>query len=518
MPQNFSLAKLKNSKSNINIRSNSVNSKEKFYNEQEEYVLKLNLFNPKNASSSQIFNKSFKNNLEISKNILKSRASMLVNNETNDETNAVLPETRSQLNIRKNINKNSIIDLKKLKVNSVSSQIKSKIKEIELKTVIARNISMKKLHYQSRENNLEQKRKDLSTEINSLRIEKNIIINTLNGLVRDNNKIVVDLEYYEEVSKNEDNIRIELIKNSSKNEKNFELLNQMLLDFESQTEKKREKVNKDRKILEENKTKLLNLREKLSNIKSRIDACKEELNEMNCQLIKHYHEILQEGNDTRKEGLIWIFKAIWNLGSEIIISCIPSFLDEKAIEYLFIAGKKSVDIEKLGNQIDELKKQTKIDMDHHKFIQVEMTRTRTKYNKSFITTSEKELPFKKTKKLNSSLVELKDNYQKENKNTKYSFHNISQFLKQNEKLEVESFELIKKLKDLEINYEKGKSELQILKRTELDRLAKEFLVNDYARRFNTTQKDVIAAIAGDNELNLELIRQNRETKVDYINF
>ena len=53
------------------------------------------------------------------------------------------------------------------------------------------------------------------------------------------------------------------------------------------------------------------------------------------KLLVHYHKILIEGKDTRSEGLSWVIKAIWSVGSKVILSYLPKFLDEKAIKYLF---------------------------------------------------------------------------------------------------------------------------------------------------------------------------------------
>ena len=46
--------------------------------------------------------------------------------------------------------------------------------------------------------------------------------------------------------------------------------------------------------------------------------------------IQGYHLI-----NLRKEGLMWMIKAIWNLGSKVITGYLPKFLDEEAIMYIF---------------------------------------------------------------------------------------------------------------------------------------------------------------------------------------
>ena len=52
-----------------------------------------------------------------------------------------------------------------------------------------------------------------------------------------------------------------------------------------------------------------------------------------------------------------------------------------------------------------------------------------------------------------------------------------------------------------------------MKTNELKRINKEFLTNDYKRRFNISQETIISAIIGENLASTELIRQLREQKV-----
>ena len=41
----------------------------------------------------------------------------------------------------------------------------------------------------------------------------------------------------------------------------------------------------------------------------------------------------------RQDGLIWIIKAINGLGSKVILSSLPNFLDEEGIKFLFNVKK-----------------------------------------------------------------------------------------------------------------------------------------------------------------------------------
>ena len=49
----------------------------------------------------------------------------------------------------------------------------------------------------------------------------------------------------------------------------------------------------------------------------------------------------------------------------------------------------------------------------------------------------------------------------------------------------------------------------------MNRLIKEFNMNDYERRFKTTRYNVISALIGEENTNMEINRQNRENNVKY---
>lgn len=90
--------------------------------------------------------------------------------------------------------------------------------------------------------------------------------------------------------------------------------------------------------LEEIKSKekqISDLKENISRLDDIITIKNEKLKEVKTNLLTHYHKLLTEGLDTRKDGLIWIIKAIWGLGQKVISSHLPIFLDETSIAYLF---------------------------------------------------------------------------------------------------------------------------------------------------------------------------------------
>jgi len=77
----------------------------------------------------------------------------------------------------------------------------------------------------------------------------------------------------------------------------------------------------------------------------------------------------------------------------------------------------------------------------------------------------------------------------------------------------ENLFFMKTLKMLEDKLTEVRNEMSIVKKNEMNRISKEFLLNDYVRRFNTTEEIVIGALIGEDHLGKELNRQQREMKV-----
>jgi hypothetical protein len=73
--------------------------------------------------------------------------------------------------------------------------------------------------------------------------------------------------------------------------------------------------------------------------------------------------------------------------------------------------------------------------------------------------------------------------------------------------------LMAKINENENIYDKCRKEIQTLKKIELSRISKEFLTNDFERRYNVSQDIVVSAICGEDNMNTELLRLRREEKV-----
>ena len=73
--------------------------------------------------------------------------------------------------------------------------------------------------------------------------------------------------------------------------------------------------------------------------------------------------------------------------------------------------------------------------------------------------------------------------------------------------------LMAKINENERIFYSCKKEIQTQKRVELSRISKEFLTNDFQRRYNVNQDVVVASICGEDNMNQEISRLMREQKV-----
>jgi len=70
-----------------------------------------------------------------------------------------------------------------------------------------------------------------------------------------------------------------------------------------------------------------------------------------------------------------------------------------------------------------------------------------------------------------------------------------------------------KIADYEKTYEFYKAEINKQKTNELNRINKEFLTNDYNRRYGANQQVLVSAICGEDNMTQEYSRIMREQKV-----
>ena len=374
---------------------------------------------------------------------------------------------------------------------------------------------IQKLSVVQNEEEINQKLLDLKSKIDQLKEEKENYNNEISKLLNkiDDNEIYLDAI----LSHNNSNTNIlkefnsgKKIANNKKNElrrassiylkddlktKKFNLISTLQRDFEENQKKKNEFEND----ITNNKENILQLKEKISKINEEINLLKIKYNKNKKELINHYHQLLYEGIDTRDEGLIWIIQSIWDLNEDVNMKFIPNFLDEKAIEYLFIIANKKNSLRKIDKNIEKVKLKYNYDGKNN------YNENKKDENEIFHT-----LPLIKSKnKIKINLRNLNLGIGKYNANNSYTFKNVIKKLddekkikNKNEQENLEVFLQLKKLKECILK------EIEILKKKEMNRIVKEFLENDYERRFKVSFEIVLSALVGE----YNMIRENEKQK------
>ena len=318
IPKKFNI-----SKNNIN-NSNHINN---FIHPEEELVKSLNL----NDTRTTIPFLQIINNTKI--------------NISNDDINKKRKEKLIEWEL-KEIDFNSTN-----KKNLISNY--EKIKEFKQK------IYIEKLQVFEKEKILNDKIKELENKLNSLKDIKSSEYQQIISFNQKINQYKYDLE----------NINLENNKNQNKiiqtkrrqtrfsiKQKN-NLVNSLAI-FESQKREYDNYQGKKNIVL----NKINECEEKISKLKKEQDennlkkvAIKKEYKKIKNELLEHYHRILLEGIDTRKNGLSWVIESIWDLGEEVNLNYMPNFLDIQSINYLFNISKKNKLLQKAKIVIENFK-------------------------------------------------------------------------------------------------------------------------------------------------------------------
>lgn len=143
--------------------------------------------------------------------------------------------------------------------------------------------------------------------------------------------------------------------------------------------------------------------------------------------------------------------------------------------------------------------------------------TKKGVNKGFFNmTSKSKEKSEKIQNFNTKGINLQTNETESHLNInveKLSIRNVDEYLTTKEKTQESSNLIFKELFDVDNKMVMMKNAMSDMRRNEMNRLIKEFNMNDYERRFKTTRHNVISALIGEENTNSEINRQNRENKV-----
>ena len=299
--------------------------------------------------------------------------------------------------------------------------------------------------------------------------------------------------------------------------------------------KKEEDEFKSQKIL-----KIQNYKKDVYSIEAEIKALNKELIELRekdsnivQKLMKHFQALLYSGRDTRNEGLIWIIKSMWNLGKNVPMQFIPSFLDFKSIEFLFKLANKSIELENKKKILNEEKKEVNIKLHKLYYFNNQNNKEKNLFNKKLLSNNKnkdnnnynnnfgrrsslifKTNLIKRNSVLRKSISEsnfiksyIYSNVddEEQNENDPNTFKEISKIIDTNKKnYEIEKMTGMNDIKNLQKKIKEIEIEMEILKKEEIKRIFKEFIVNDYKNKYHVSVDVVLSALLGEHIKNIEI--------------
>ena len=296
-------------------------------------------------------------------------------------------------------------------------------------------------------------------------------------------------------------------------------------DFEFQAKLLVKKYQRDEKqkqiqsVINEDEKKMQSLQKEKNALREKFNSKKKKINEFKKELINIFHSKLFEGLDFRGDGIVKMILNIWNLGEDIDMNFIPPFLDQGAVDFLFKKARQLIEISKIKKLIDENKKDffgTLRDWKNDNHLDLNNSDTRHKINYFF-----------KTKVHN-----LKDNSILESYPKTKIFMNNYKKSKENENEEsdkkinksiLKSYEIPNLIMDKNRKVERAKALLRTLQKqmdkdekNEVTRLSKEFLFNNYEKKYKVCIDTIIGALVGeqhqDDMLNLyyKILKENKD--------
>ena len=306
------------------------------------------------------------------------------------------------------------------------------------------------------------------------------------------------------------NIKNTSNQNSKKNmsKKSMEIFKINLL----QTQRKKEFQNFQSAQKEKEltlKLELKNLENDLNKIDKELDETRKEEKEIINKLMLFYKELLFKGNQTKKDGIVWIIKSIWYLGENVPLSFMPEFLDLESIEYLFQLAQLQLEIDYFTKKILEMKLALKKDISSkykNDIIKLNINNNKDNENKkNFI--NHKSKIFRNMEK-DSEEIEL------ENKKNVYT-ELVKEFEKKNLQFEITNLPEVNRINKVKKHIEKIKKDIVELKKNEIKRISKCFIENDYEEKYHTNIETVLAALIGIDAKDTEMNKFNLNKK-DYL--
>lgn len=318
--------------------------------------------------------------------------------------------------------------------------------------------------------------------------EKNRLLDTvLNNQVGDTNQNIDSQDAEEK------------LRNSLKNEK-LEYLNSV-----AQIKKQRDEKMK---IIELNKsraqTESIELEKKYNELMKQCGQKKSVVYKARNQLLNIYHLELYEGLTFRTDGLATLIRSIWNLGVNVDINYMPSYLDKLSIDFLFDKARRLIKISEMRQIIEENQLDFENSVNAWKKTVNENTKdsSEEKTDENFFKTGVMDRynymnKYPNSKKFmedyNKKYFSKADTFEiKLNKNKKlFKSKNIPATI-------IDKYHKIEKLKILLNNLlEKNDG----IEKKEIQRLCREFTTNNYQDKYHVSVDVIMGALCGEEKRN-----------------
>ena len=292
----------------------------------------------------------------------------------------------------------------------------------------------------------------------------------------------------------------------NKDQKGFD--NFVLNMMQSQQKKEYENVKKhqyDKIHLLKEEWKKLN--KNVNEIDKEIEANKKKEKVIVSRLMTFYKELLFKGKNVKKDGLVWIIKAIWNLGENVPMSFMPEFLDIDSIEYLFKLAHKQLEIENCKKKIKEIKLKLKKEIDDNNILIKKTTNTNKNHNNNY--NESNNISNVKSKLLNmKNESETIDN---EDQNDAYK-DIIRELSKDDLKFDIIKRPEVSYIDKIRNHIEQIERDIIELKKYEINRIYRCFIEYDYENRYHTNIETVLSALIGIDAKDTEMNHFNIEKK------
>ena len=271
--------------------------------------------------------------------------------------------------------------------------------------------------------------------------------------------------------------------------------------------KKRDtKINNLQKNKEKAEEELTNMEKKYNELLEQCQQKKNLVYKSRSQLLNIYHLELYEGLNFRTDGLASLIRSIWNIGVNVDISYMPSYLDKSSMDFLFDKAKRLIKISEMRQIIEESKKDFENSVNSWKKTANEnskdsgeektdenlfKTGVMANYNYNYMN------KYPNSKKFmddyNKKYFSKADTFEiKLNKNKKmFKSKNIPATI-------IEKHHKIEKLKILLDNLLQKND---MIEKKEIERLFREFTTNNYQEKYHVSIEVILGALCGEEKRN-----------------